>query len=392
MMRVRFQKSDLAPAVALAQGITNDQSTIPMLSNILLTTDFDNQVTLMATDYETRAQIQIPAVVEARGATTLPARLFHDAISNIPDESEIVLEADREAIIRSGEIVLTLATMPAEDFPKLAAVEPTNTVELSESDLRRLFEQVNVAIPTRDPRKILLGAFIELEEDCIRGIGTDGKILANARIPMTSDALGGIKGSIIVPHKVVERLIYSLVGNGKVSVGWDDKMVSFAYRNVIVSSQQIDGRYPDWRRVVPNSFSSEMRFRRQDMMAAIKRASLVTDTQGNCVTLDFNNALVTVTAQSADRGKFRQQLPATGDVSLCIGFNYKFLLAALKAIEQDMVVVTANRPDTPAILFGEEEENLSYLIMPIKQNTPSKAPEPARNDEEDAEEEEQDEE
>jgi DNA polymerase-3 subunit beta len=377
-MRIRFQKSDLAPAVALAQGISNEQSTIPILSNILLTTDFDNRVILLATDYETRVQIDIPAIVEQRGTTTIPAKIFHETLSNLPDDCEIVLDADRQATLTCREIKLTLATMPAADFPKLTAVAPEFELEVAESDLRRLFDQVSVAIPAKDPRKMLLGALLEVGSGYLRGIATDGKLLANARIPMAADLITEptIK-NIIVPHKVVERLIYSLVSSGNVRIGWDAKMVSFSYRNIVLSTQQIDGKYPDWRRVVPNSFRRELRFRRADLLAAIRRASIVCDMSAQSVTLDFQNATILIEAENYDRGQFREQIPATVDESFRISFNYKFLILALKAIEQDNVVMQANQPETQVIFSGEDEENLSYLVMPIKITPQSRPPEPA---------------
>ena len=141
-MRIRFKKSDLLPAAAIVQSVANPQSTLPILSNVLITTDHDNIATLSATDYETRVRIEVAAEVEKKGAATVPARTFYDLIKELPEDGEVMFEAkEKGAHIKCRDIRAELATMPARDFPKWPELEPTVSFDLPQRDLRRLLDQ-----------------------------------------------------------------------------------------------------------------------------------------------------------------------------------------------------------------------------------------------------------
>ena len=128
-MRIRFKKADLLPAAAIVQSVANPQSTLPILSNVLITTDHDNLCSLSATDYETRVRIEVPAEVEKKGMATVPAKTFYDLIKELPDDGEVILEAkEKGAHIKCRDIRAELATMPAMDFPEVAGTRNNQQV------------------------------------------------------------------------------------------------------------------------------------------------------------------------------------------------------------------------------------------------------------------------
>lgn len=368
-MRIRFKKADLLPASAIVQSVANPQSTLPILSNVRISTEHDNVVNFWATDYETRVRIDVPATVEERGEITVPARTFYDLVKELPDDGEVTLEATgKGATIRCRDIRAELATMPARDFPAWPELQTKATFEVPQADLKRLLSKVLFAVPVRDPRKVLLGSLLEIRKDTIAAVATDGKILARIKLPLQADMTGASGDhNVIIPHKIMDELIRSLHDEGNVTLTLDDRQVSFRLNRIEYVSNQIDGKYPNYEAVVPKEFSRELRFQKPPMLAAIRRAAILSDIKNSAMTLHFQNDKVVVEAESYDRGRLREEIPAVVEgEDFKIVFNYKFIQDVLKAVEKEEVVVQVNQPTTPAVFRAGEDSDYFYLVMPIK--------------------------
>lgn len=366
-MRVRFKKSDLLPAAAVVQSIANPQSTLPILSNVLLTTDHDNLVSLSATDYETRVKINIPAEVDKKGTTTVPAKTFYDLIKELPEDGEVLIETkDKSANLRCRDIRCELATMPARDFPKWPDMDPKVSFDLAQKELKTLLEKVLFAVPVRDPRKVLLGSLFEFKKGRLNAVATDGKILAFYQLPVPIDGAPG-EQTLVIPHKILDELGKTLGTEGTVNVAFDDRQIAFHVNNMLFVSNQIEGKYPNYEAVIPKEFAREMRFQKPPMLSAIRRASILTDIKNNAFTMAFSDDKVLVEAESYDKGRIHEEIPAVveGD-DFKIVFNYRFVNEVLKAIDKEEVVLKINQPTTPAVFLGDETENNFYLVMPIK--------------------------
>jgi DNA polymerase-3 subunit beta len=368
-MRIRFKKSDLLPAAAIVQSVANPQSTLPILSNVLITTDHDNLVGLSATDYETRVRIDVPATVEKKGTATVPAKTFYDLIKELPEDGEVVLEAkEKGAHIKCRDIRAELQTMPAKDFPKWPELETKASIDLPQRELRRLLEKVLFAVPTRDPRKVLLGALFEMRKGGVTAVATDGKILAHMHLPIQQQFTeGGGDYNLIIPHKILEELAKTLGDEGNVTLSFDDKQVAFRLNRILYVSNQIEGKYPNYEAVVPKEFGRELRFQKPPMMGAIRRASILTDIKNSAISMAFSGDHATIEAESYDKGRIHEQIPAVADgEDFKIVFNYKFVNDVLKAIDKEEVVLQVNQPTTPAVFRGSDVPDNFYLVMPIK--------------------------
>ncbi|MGI8906320.1 MAG: DNA polymerase III subunit beta [Candidatus Sumerlaeaceae bacterium] len=368
-MRIRFKKADLLPAAAIVQSVANPQSTLPILSNVLITTDHDNLVGLSATDYETRVRIDVPAEVEKKGTATVPAKTFYDLIKELPDDGEVILEAkEKGAHIKCRDIRAELATMPAKDFPKWPELETKASIDLPQRELRRLLEKVLFAVPTRDPRKVLLGALVELRKGSLTAVATDGKILAHMRLPLQQQFTEGAgEYNLVIPHKILDELSKSLGDEGTVNLSFDDRQVAFRLNRILYVSNQIEGKYPNYDAVVPKEFGRELRFQKPPMMGAIRRASILSDIKNSAISMAFSGDHATIEAESYDKGRIHEQIPAVVDgEDFKIVFNYKFVNDVLKAIDKEEVVLQVNQPTTPAVFRGSDVADNFYLVMPIK--------------------------
>lgn len=386
-MRVRFKKSDLVPATAIVQSVANPQSTLPILSNVYITTEHDNVVTMFATDYETRVKIEVPAEVSKKGAITVPAKMFNDLVKELPEDAEIHLEArEKSAALNCGGIRAELQCLPARDYPMPQELDPTMTFDLGQRELKTLIERVLFAVPTRDPRKVLMGALFEFRDGLLQAVATDGKILAFASQSVQSE-FAPKDMSVIVHHKLLEELVKTLGDEGNVTVSFDDTQVAFRANNILLITNQIEGKYPNYEAVVPKRFARELRFRKAPMLAATRRASILSDIKNSSVSMHFHGETVSVEAESFDKGTISEEFPAVveGD-DFRIVFNYRFVQEALKIIREEEVVLQVNQPAMPAVFRGADADDYYYLIMPIKtqdlRDEPARQPEPDAVDDE----------
>lgn len=368
-MRIRFKKADLLPAAAIVQSVANPQSTLPILSNVRISTEHDNLVNFWATDYETRVRIDVPATVETRGEITVPARTFYDLIKELPEDGEVILEATgKGATIKCREIRAELATMPARDFPAWPEMQTKASFDLPQRDLKQLLAKVLFAVPVRDPRKVLLGSLFEIRNDTVAAVATDGKILARAKMPYQTDMTDKPADmNVIIPHKIMDELIRTLGDDGTVNVSFDERQVAFRLNRIEYVSNQIDGKYPNYEAVVPKEFSRELRFQKPPMLSAIRRAAILSDIKNSAITVHFQGDKVIIEAESYDKGRIHEEIPAVVEgEDFKIVFNYKFMQDVLKNLDKEEVVLQVNQPTTPAVFRGSDEDNYFYLVMPIK--------------------------
>lgn len=366
-MRIQFKAADLVRGAEVAQSVANQQSTIPILAQILIKGEHTNQATLTAMDYDVRVRVEVPADVETKGAITVPARTFYDFVRELPADADVVIEAAGEKVtVRCREIRGEMATMPAEDFPHWPEMEPKLEFEVAQKDLQQVLDRVLFTVPVRDMRKQLLGALFEIRKTTLTVVGTDGKILACVRQSIASEK--PVKEfNAIVPRKLLEELDRNLGNEGLVSAAFNEKQVSFRLGNILYVSNQIEGTYPDYHVVIPKQFARKFHVQKPPLLAAIRRAAIFTDQRQSSIVLNFSNDKVAVSADSYDRGRFYEELPAViegGDFR--IGFNYKFLQDVLKALPYEEVLLQANRSESPAIWRAEANDDCFYVVMPVK--------------------------
>ena len=366
-MRIRFKKSNLLPAAAIAQSVANPQSPLPILTNALITTEHDNVVAITATDFDTRVRIEVPAVVEKKGSATVPARMFLDLIKELPEDDDVIFETmDSGAVVRSRGVRCDLQTLPVRDFPNWPEVNATATFDIEQRALKSLIAKVLFAVPVRDPRKVLLGALLEFREEGLSAVATDGKIMAFARVAVQSE-LAPTEGSIIVPHKMLQELVSNLGDEDSVRVEFDDHQISFRFRSITYLTNLVDGKYPNYMAVVPKEFSRGFRFQRSAMAGAVRRCAILTDLKNLAVSMHFTGDRCVVESENYDRGKIQEEISAVVDGDdFRIGFNHKFVGEVLRSLDSEEVLLQGNQPGTPAVFRAAEASENFYLVMPIK--------------------------
>jgi len=366
-MDVTFTAASLARAAQTLQSVVNPQTTLPILQNVLVEANKDNTVTLFASDLESYAKLSLSADVSKPGRITLPAKVLADSTKDLPSASVTLSANASKAKLAADQLKFQLATMPADDFPEWPAFKPETTITLPQATLREALGRVSVAIPSRDPRKGLMGAYFDLRGDTLRIVGTDGKRLVCARIPLTAEQVtGSAERGLIVPQKVVHELERVLDQAGTVSIQFSQKQIAFDNGLVVFVATAIDWDYPPYEQVIPKDFAKAVAMPRDLLLSNIRMAAVVQEKTEGRVILTFENGRCVVSAYATEVGTFENTLtvPWAGD-TFRVCFNYNYLSELLKVMGTGDIVFNMNKPATPVVMNAANDAT-TYLIMPIK--------------------------
>jgi len=364
-MKVVFERDALVHATGVVQSLVNPQNTLPVLANVLIEAEGET-VRFTASDLESCVKCEVSAHVDETGVITLPAKKLVEIVRELPD-APIAMALDGTSVtIECEKIRQRLCGLDPEDFPRWPEVKPESSLELPQSDLRELIDKIHFAIPTKDPRKVLLGALFEIKDGSLRAVATDGKKLAYIEKPLPGKAK--IKSaSVIVPHKVLGEISRHLDDEGTVKLTIGDKQVVFELGTITYVSNKIDGTYPNYELVIPKDFDKEVHIDRAPLAAALRRAAVMSDERSRSVIMKFDENRVEVSAMSFDVGSSKEEIPVDyGFDAVEVAFNWQFLLEVLKCVEEAKVSVKMNKPVSPTIFAPVEASHYRYVVMPIK--------------------------
>ncbi|NUP89384.1 MAG: DNA polymerase III subunit beta [Candidatus Sumerlaeia bacterium] len=364
-MRVVFKRDALVHATGVVQSLVNPQNTLPILANVLVEAS-DEAVRFSASDLESCVRCEVAAEVETGGVITLPAKKLVEIVKELPN-SDIRLTLDGTSVtIECERIHERLCGLDPEDFPQWPTVKPEATLELPQRDVREIIEKVIFAVPTKDPRKVLLGALFDVKDGTLRTVATDGKKLAFIEKGLPEKTKG--KGtSVIVPHKVLAELQRQLADEGTVKMVIGDRQVVFDLGSIVYVSNRIDGQYPNYELAIPKDFDKEVVLERAPLAAAIRRAAVISDERSRSVVMKFAENRLELNAMSFDVGSMKEELAIDyGFEPFELAFNWQFLLEVLRAIDEDKVLVRMNKPISPTIFRPAEADHYRYVVMPIK--------------------------
>ena len=364
-MKAMFKRADLTLATNVVHNVVNLQSSLPILSNILIRAG-DAKAVFMASDLEANVRCEIPAEVEKAGVVTVPARTFADMVRVLP-ETDTTLELEGNRVrVRCETLSYDLVTMDPDDFPAWPEVKAKTTLELPQKMLRQVIQRMIFAVPQKDPRRVLLGGFFDVHDRQLRCVATDGKKLAF--VQCEADArTGHEKVSAIVPHKVLSEVSKTLGDEGTVRIQFGERQIAFDLKQTKYVSNVIDGTYPNYELVIPKTFERTITLPKAALRALIRQAAIISDEKSNSVVLNFAEEELKLTAMAYDVGSYAGSLPISySQEPFNIVFNHRFLSEILDAIETDEVLLKANKPVAPAVFCGKDVTDTLYVIMPIK--------------------------
>ena len=358
----------LKPLQAVA-GIIERRHTLPILSNVLLVGDA-GRLAFVATDIE--IEISAAAAAEAQGADgkdlTVGARKLLDILRALPEGAEVTLAvADKRLQVRSGKSRFQLQTLPAEDFPRLAAPEGAAIAfELPQKDLKGLLALVQYAMAQQDIRYYLNGLLMVVDAGELRVVATDGHRLAVATKEVAAREVG--RQEVILPRKTIIELTKLLSDTADpVRIELSATQARFRFDGVLLASKLVDGKFPDYQRVIPTAHNKQLRMSRQVLGQALQRAAILTSDKFRGVRWVLGDGSLRISCTNTEQEEAQEELDVDykGE-ALDIGFNVQYLLDVLNNLAVDEVQVSLGDANSSALITVPARDDFKYVVMPMR--------------------------
>ena len=366
-MKFSLNRELLLKPLLLVSGAVERKSTLPILGNILLDVS-EQSLTLTATDLELEmvayAQIENEGV---SGKLTIPARKLLDICKSLPENATITFEAsENTVIVRSGRSRYSLSTLPATDFPNIEEWKGDVEFKLNKSDFLRLIESTHFSMANQDVRYYLNGMSIETEGNEIRSVATDGHRLAICKI--SNEELQLPTRQVIVPRKGILEIIRLLDPvDEEVHIYLGSNHIRIIDDEFSFTSKLVDGRFPDYRRVLPRNGDKYLHTNKEELRTVLSRASILSNEKFKGVRLNFAESELKITANNPEQEQAEEVLEINFPYeSVEIGFNVSYVLDVLNAIKESEVKFTLADANSSVMIEGEESGEALYVVMPMR--------------------------
>ena len=365
-MKLSIVREDILKPLHQVAGVVERRQNLPILSNVLLRSA-NGVLTLTGTDLEVELVTRIPMEGGEPGEITLPARKLLDIVRALPEGAQISLEVDGEkARLRSGRSRFVLATLPAAEFPTVDDIASPLELALTQGGLRRLIERTQFAMAQQDVRYYLNGLMLELTPQSLRAVATDGHRLATC--VLAEDVGVSEERQVIVPRKAVvelRRLLEEEGGSVRLQLG--DNHIRILLDNVVFTSKLIDGKFPDYRRVIPEGGTVRVVADREALHQAFVRASVLSNEKYRGMRLALTDGLLQARVHNPEQEEAEEELEVDySGPQFEIGFNVAYFLDALSVIPSEQVRIEMTDANSSCLVQGEGEDSCKYVIMPMR--------------------------
>ncbi|MBM4891396.1 DNA polymerase III subunit beta [Vibrio parahaemolyticus] len=365
-MKFTIERSHLIKPLQQVSGALGGRPTLPILGNLLIKVE-ENVLSMTATDLEVElvSKVTLEGDFEA-GSITVPSRKFLDICRGLPDDAIItfVLEGDRVQV-RSGRSRFSLATLPANDFPNIEDWQSEVEVSLSQADLRTLIDKTQFSMANQDVRYYLNGMLFEIDGTTLRSVATDGHRMAVSQTQLGADFA---QKQIIVPRKGVQELVKLMdAPEQPVVLQIGSSNVRAEVNNFIFTSKLVDGRFPDYRRVLPQHTNKTLIASCDELRQAFSRAAILSNEKFRGVRVNLAGSEMRITANNPEQEEAEEMLDVTfeGD-PIEIGFNVSYVLDVLNTLRCEKVQVSMSGANASALIENADDDSAMYVVMPIR--------------------------
>ncbi|MCK6404775.1 MAG: DNA polymerase III subunit beta [Rhodocyclaceae bacterium] len=367
MILIKTQRDTLLAPLQSVSGIVEKRHTLPILSNVLLEKKGD-QLTLLATDIEIQITTSTQgALGEGDGAVTVGARKLQDILRSLPESAEVSLALDDKRLqVRAGKSRFSLQTLPADDFPRMAIAEGSaQKINVTQKQFRQLLAQTQFAMAAQDVRYYLNGLLLLLEGDQLRAVATDGHRLAFAAMTIEGNLP---RQELILPRKTVLELNRLLDDSDEpLLIEATANQIRFQFGQINLVSKLIDGKFPDYERVIPASLRNALVINRALLLSSMQRAAILTNEKFRGVRLVLSPGSLKIMAANAEQEEAQEELEIdySGD-AIDIGFNVSYLLDVLNNSAVESVQWGFNDANSSALVTIPGNEHFKYVVMPMR--------------------------
>jgi DNA polymerase-3 subunit beta len=361
-MKVKISKEDLLSGIQTVQNVVSSKATLPILSNMLVETKKDT-LRLNTTDLDIGISCEIPVNIIEDGAITIPAKRFSDIVRELPAGDVIVHARKNNQIEIEGQnCKIKLLGLPKEEFPKFPEFKDKEAVRIKQADLKDMFRLTSFAVSHEESRYVLNGILMEVSNDILRLVATDGRRLAKVERPLVQPVSKEV--SVILPIKAVQEISRNLRDDGEMVFVPSNNQVLFDINGVLIATRIIEGDFPNYSQVIPKNTAPKLTLNTVDFLAAIRRANLLATPDFQAVKFEVFKDKLVVSKSTPDVGESREELPIhyTGS-EMVVGFNPQYMLDLLKNLTDESIDLELLGPDKPGVI---RKENYLYLALPMR--------------------------
>ncbi|MGV6851106.1 MAG: DNA polymerase III subunit beta [bacterium] len=365
-MQFSINREKLLQPLSLTSNVVEKKQTMAVLSNLLVVIE-DGQLTLTGSDLEVEISATISLDDFENGRVTVPARKMLEVVKNLPDGAFIHFEEkDNKVIIKSGKARFLLASLSADNYPLLETDQFNYETQLQAADLKLILDKTSFAIALQDVRFFLNGLLFEFSENRLRCVATDGHRLSAA--DLNSNLIGADEKSIVVPRKGVYELMRSIDGlEETITLKVSRNHIQLQRNGLVLTSKLIDGKFPDYEKVIPSHLEHEVIVNRIHMIEVLRRAAILSNEKFRGVRVEIESNMMRVSAHNPEREEAKDELAVEyqGE-TLIIGFNFAYLLDALAALNGEKVKLGFKDGASSCLITEIDNDIFRHVVMPIK--------------------------
>ncbi|MFT4045109.1 MAG: DNA polymerase III subunit beta [Solimonas sp.] len=365
-MKLQVGRNELLSALSAVIGVVERRQTLPVLSNFLLELK-DDELVVTGTDLEIELEARARVQNLSPGRATVPARKLFDICRGLPEGAEINLDIGGDkALLQSGRSRYSLSCLKADEFPALGRVAEGRTLSVPRQQLKGIIERTQFAMAQQDVRYYLNGTLLEVDAKRVRAVATDGHRLALSEIELATGISDRIQ--VIVPRKAVlelQRLLDATEEPAMVKIGATQIEVDLDV--VRLTTKLIDGRFPDYERVVPESGDKRLQADREIVKRALARTAILSNEKFRGVRLTIEGSKLSLQTHNPEHEEAEEDLEVSYEGgAIEIGFNVNYLLDALGALNSEQFVMELKNADSSGLIHAADNLASKYVVMPMR--------------------------
>jgi DNA polymerase-3 subunit beta len=368
MQLKQMPRDALLKPLQAVSGIVERRQTLPILANVLLEQK-EGRLYVTATDLEMQitAHSELPGKQEQ--SITVGARKLQDLLRALPEDASLNVEtAAGKMTVRAGRSRFNLQTLPAADYPRIGlAQEQLQTISLPQRDFRRLLKLAEFAMAQQDIRYYLNGMLLVIDKGLLQAVATDGHRLSYASLTVPGGNYA--RQEVILPRKTVLELGKLLADDTEADVAIDilANQVRFRFSNIELVSKVVDGKFPDYNRVIPSGHPKQLELSRTELLQALQRAAILSNEKFRGVRLVLGPDQLKIICTNSEQEEAEEELEVgyKGE-ALDIGFNINYLLDVLQNLASDHVVLALGDANSSALVTMRERNDYKYVVMPMR--------------------------
>jgi len=363
-MEVVIDRDAFLKGLQMVQNIVEPRQTLPILANVLLEAAGDT-VRLTATDLEVGARVSVPAKVSAKGTITVSARKLAEIVKELPAAAVALKVSENVTVtLRCGGATYRMVGLAPDDFPPVVPASPQSWVNIEAKVLREMLTQTSFAVSHDETRYALNGVLFAFQGKDVRMVATDGH-----RLALSNRSLGqGVASATgIVPRKAVTEIMRVIGAGEEVQMAITENQFVLQMPNFVMTARLIEGQFPNYEAVIPKAHPGRLTTARSGLSAALRRVSVMAEERNEPVKLALSPASLKVSASSQELGEAEEILDVDyAGEEMVIGFNSRYLLEAMAALEKDQVVLEIKDAQSPGVIKSVDGEGYCCVIMPMR--------------------------